>query len=76
MGKAILFTKRGCTPCANLTKFILTETDLDYEEIDVEENPDIIDKYGIMSVPTLIIGDSRTTGFNPPEVMKLINDNK
>lgn len=73
MDKAILFSKRGCTPCTNLRRFLLSETDLEYMEYDVDKDVDIAKEYGIMSVPTLIIGDKRTTGFNPPEVEKLIN---
>lgn len=76
MSKAILFSKRGCTPCLSMKKFILTETDLEYIEYDVEKDADKVQKYGIMTVPTLIIGDKRTTGFNPPEIMNLINENE
>lgn len=74
MTKPILFTKRGCVPCSNLKRFILTETELDYEEVDADKDPQILEEYGVMSVPTLIIGDKRTTGFKPHEVMQLIND--
>lgn len=72
MTKPILFTKRGCTPCSSLKRFLLTETELEYEEVDIEENPDVAEEYSVMSVPTLIIGDKRTTGFKPPEVMEII----
>lgn len=76
MNKPILFTKRGCVPCSNLKRFLLTETELDYEEIDVDKKPQALKEYDIMSVPTLIIGGSRVTGFAPHEVMRLINDAK
>lgn len=72
MDKAILFTKRGCTPCSNLKRFLLTETELKYEEVDIEANPNIVEEYGVMSVPTLVVGDKRTTGFKPHEVMQII----
>jgi len=75
MSKAILFTKRGCTPCLNLKKFLLAETDLEFEEYDAEKDIEKLQEYDVMSVPTLIIGDQRTTGFKPQEVMKLINNN-
>lgn len=74
MTKSILFTKRGCVPCSSLKRFLLTETELEYEEIDIDKNPQALEEYDIMSVPTLIIGDKRTTGFNPPEVLKLISE--
>lgn len=74
MTKPILFTKRGCVPCSNLKRFLLTETDLDYEEVDVDKNPQALEEYDIMSVPTLIIRGKRTTGFKPHEVMRLINE--
>ncbi|WP_405101731.1 glutaredoxin family protein [Oceanobacillus sp. FSL H7-0719] len=76
MNKPILFTKRGCVPCSNLKRFLLTETELDYEEIDVDKEPQALKEYDIMSVPTLIIGDKRTTGFDPHDVMQLINEVK
>lgn len=76
MTKPILFTKRGCVPCSNLKRFLLTETELDYKEIDIEKEPQKLEEYDIMSVPTLIIGDKRVTGFSPHEVMKLINESK
>ena len=74
MSKAILFSKRGCTPCSNVKKFILTETELEFIEYDVEKDADKASEYDIMSVPTLIIGDKRTTGFKPHEIMQLINE--
>lgn len=72
MTKSILFTKRGCTPCSSLKRFLLTETELDFEEVDIEEHPNIVEEHDVMSVPTLIVGDKRTTGFKPHEVMQII----
>ncbi|PXY54529.1 glutaredoxin family protein [Virgibacillus profundi] len=74
MSKPILFTKRGCVPCSSLKRFLLTETELDYEEIDVDKEPQTLEEYDIMSVPTLIIGDKRVTGFVPHEIIQLINE--
>ncbi|HLR39505.1 MAG TPA: glutaredoxin family protein [Jeotgalicoccus sp.] len=76
MTKPILFTKRGCVPCSNLKRFLLTETELDFDEIDIEANPKSVEENDVMSVPTLIIGDKRITGFNPPQVMSAINEYK
>lgn len=76
MSKAILFSKRGCTPCVNVKKFILSETDLEYIEYDVNADQDKVEEYNIMSVPTLIIGDKRVTGFAPNEIMQLINESE
>lgn len=75
MSKAMLFTKRGCTPCLSLKKFLLAETDLEFEEYDAEKDIEKLQEYDVMTVPTLIIGDKRITGFKPQEVMKLINNN-
>lgn len=76
MSKAVLFSKRGCTPCSSLKKFLLTETELEFEEYDVEKNADKAQEYDIMSVPTLVIGGKRVTGFAPYKIMQLINDSK
>ena len=50
-----------------------------YEEFDIMENTDLAVKYGIMSVPVVVLLDdedkeiSRSTGFNPPELESLIS---
>lgn len=74
MNKAILFSKRRCTPCVNVKKFLLSETDLEYTEYDVEKDSDKAELLDVMSVPTLLIGAKRVTGFKPHEIMKLINE--
>lgn len=76
MSKAILFSKRGCTPCLNVKKFLLSETDLEFIEYDAEKDADKVSEYSIMSTPTLIIGDKRVSGFNPPKIMQLIDEAK
>lgn len=47
-----LFTTKTCPNCA-MAKEILAEED--YEIIDAEENADLVQKYGVMQAPTLVV---------------------
>lgn len=57
MNKIIDFHAEWCGPC-KLQKPILDkfakENNIDVEYVDVDENPEIAQKYGIRSVPTMI----------------------
>jgi thioredoxin 1 len=53
------FSKKDCRPCQALSNY-LGEIDLfivgaTLENIDIEENPEVIDKYGLSSVPVLVM---------------------
>jgi thioredoxin 1 len=53
------FSKKDCRPCQALSNY-LGEIDLyiagaTLENIDIEESPEVIDKYGLSSVPVLVM---------------------
>ncbi|GLO66263.1 thioredoxin family protein [Oceanobacillus kimchii] len=65
--------KNGCTPCKMVGQ-LLDASEKDYVTENIDENPEIINKYDIMSVPTVIKFDSegnevsRVVGFNPEKL--------
>lgn len=52
--KIIKYSSKRCGPCRILS-VILSELQVDYTEIDIEENPEKVIEENIKSVPTLII---------------------
>lgn len=70
------FSKPGCVPCKALANY-LGEIDLfglgaTLENIDITKNPEVIDQYGLSSVPVLAFFRSgvevhRITGLRPTE---------
>jgi thioredoxin 1 len=52
------FSKPGCRPCAALANYIgeidLFNTGATLVNIDITEQPEVIDQYGLTSVPVLV----------------------
>jgi thioredoxin 1 len=70
------FSKPGCRPCAALANYIgdidLFNAGATLENIDITEQPEVIDQYGLTSVPVLVFERSgvevhRITGLRPTE---------
>lgn len=78
MTKLIKIYKQNCNPCTMVSGF-LDSKEVVYEEFDIMENTNLAVKYGIMSVPVVVLLDdedneiARSTGFNPPELENLIS---
>lgn len=76
MTKLIKLYKNNCDPCIQLSNF-LEEQKIEHESYNIMENTDLAVKYGIMSVPVLLLLDEdeqeikRTFGYKPHEVMQL-----
>ena len=49
-----LFTTKTCPNCA-MAKKVLDGKNVDYAVIDAEENPDLVNKFGIRQAPTLVV---------------------
>ena len=75
--KILKLEKHNCRPCGMVENF-LQDQNVEYDKINIEENPETSMQYGVMSVPvTLLLDDNglevdRVIGFNPPEIEKLI----
>ncbi len=63
----MLFETKTCPNCKAVKK-ILKDRNIDYEEIDCMANEELVDKYNIMSAPTLVIRHDeeylKLTGLN------------
>lgn len=70
--KLVVFTQNGCRPCAMVKNF-LQGNDVEFETVNVSENPEAIEEHGIMSTPVTILFDEdeeigRVVGFNPEDL--------
>lgn len=52
--KIKFFHARWCGNCKMLEEFLKEVKGLEIEHIDVENNPDIAEEYGVMTLPTII----------------------
>lgn len=50
----MLFTTKTCPNCRVATRS-LEEANIAYEIIDAEENMELVQKYGVMQAPTLVV---------------------
>lgn len=63
--RLIKIYSKTCGPCKVLEKN-LVESGVDYDSVDVasEEGEDIVEKYGVRAVPTLLLVDDNGTLLN------------
>ena len=58
MKKLLHFTAEWCTPCKAMkpviASFLEDNPKIEYEQIDVDKNPDMTKEHSILSVPTFI----------------------
>ena len=64
----MLFTARGCLDCPKAHDFIesicqVTGGKVSYVEMDIVENQELIDKYGIEYAPSVIVGSRKLEGL-------------
>lgn len=75
----VVFTQEDCRYCGSVKNF-LSDNDVDYIEIIATDK--YIERYNLMGAPTVILFDgnehedevARTTGFNPGELMVMIEN--
>ena len=81
MKKLLKFSAAWCGPCQALSVALKEKDDwgIAIEEIDIDDNLDLAAKYGIRSVPTMIIEENgaivkRATGaMNAKKIEEFIN---
>lgn len=77
MKKLLKFSRVGCSPCVALENMLVGE-EVPFESYDVESDLEMTMKYGVASLPTLILVDEngdaldRVVGFNRPQVESII----
>lgn len=81
--KILKFYTTYCSQCKQQTKLLEGFTEAEVVEIDCDENEDLVDKYEVRGLPTLVLIDdnekviSKFVGITKPEVIKdAINNNK
>lgn len=70
MADVLVLSTPGCVGCATVEK-MLDEMNVKYKVIDVTENPDLLQKYPIMTAPGIVInGKLEFTGVPRKEELK------
>lgn len=77
--KLIKFGATWCAPCKSASKFLSKYNPDTYLEVDITENGELAEKFGIKNIPTFVLvninGDevNRFTGFNPKLIEESIS---
>jgi len=75
--KLLKLERKGCSPCMLVGNY-LDSNGVEYEKVDVEDQPNIAVLYNVLSVPVTILLDDNgnvvkeSKGFKPPELDELI----
>lgn len=76
--RILKFQADWCGPCHAIkpqVDKVAAETGIEVESIDIDDNPDLAESYGIQSIPTLVLVDgakelARFTGSAPADRIK------
>lgn len=74
MAAITVYTKNNCMQC-KMTKRYLTEHHTEFEEINIEEQPEKVDyvkSLGFTSAPVIEAGDIVFSGFQPNKLKELV----
>lgn len=72
--KITIFSKNNCMQC-KMTKKLLDKEGADYQEINIDERPDMIDyvkDLGFSAAPVVKAGDIIFSGFQPANLKEII----
>jgi thioredoxin 1 len=73
------FSANWCGPCKALSEWLKDiEHPFDIVEVNVDDNKDLVEKYAVRSVPTMIKfnddgSEERITGFNTKKIKKFLD---
>jgi thioredoxin 1 len=75
MARVHVFSTPGCAGCTRTKQLVVDVLaeylDLDWEEIDLTEQPELAARYGIMSVPAIVIdGTLAFTAVPKPDALR------
>lgn len=79
--KILKLEQPGCKPCKDVAVF-LANNNVPHEVVDVTVKPEVASKYGVMSLPVIILLDNdevevaRSIGYKPHELEELIENLK
>lgn len=76
MRKVAVYTKSQCVQC-DATKRKLTKAGVDFELVNLEENPDLISEFsaaGFVKAPIVVTEEYTWSGFQPDLIKKYIID--
>ena len=74
MAKITLFSKNNCMQC-KMTKKFLEKEGADFEEINIDEQPEKIDyvkSLGFTAAPVIEAGDIVFSGFQPAKLIEIL----
>ncbi|MGT2924433.1 redoxin NrdH [Streptococcus caviae] len=74
MAKITVFSKNNCMQC-KMTKKFLEQNHVDFEEINIDEQPEKIDyvkSLGFTAAPVIEAGDMVFSGFQPAKLKALV----
>ena len=72
--KITIFSKNNCMQC-KMTKKLLDKEGADYQEINIDERPEMIDyvkDLGLSAAPVIKAGDIIFSGFQPAKLKEII----
>ncbi|VUW93426.1 Glutaredoxin-like protein NrdH [Streptococcus pasteurianus] len=72
--KITIFSKNNCMQC-KMTKKLLDKEGADYQEINIDERPEMIDyvkDLGYSAAPVIKAGDIIFSGFQPAKLKEII----
>ncbi len=72
--KITIFSKNNCMQC-KMTKKLLDKEGADYQEINIDERPDMIDyvkDLGFSAAPVVKAGEIIFSGFQPAKLKEII----
>ncbi|MGC6769590.1 glutaredoxin-like protein NrdH [Enterococcus sp. LJL128] len=70
-----IFSKNNCIQC-NMAKRFLNENNITFEEVNIDNQPEMIDwlkEQGYQSVPVITSDATTVVGFRPDQLKQLAN---
>ncbi|MED1818933.1 thioredoxin domain-containing protein [Bacillus subtilis] len=77
--RLIKLEQSNCNPCKMVSNY-LEQADIQFETVDVTQEPDVASRFGVMGVPvTILLNDqgeevNRSVGFKPNELDELLKE--